>query len=155
MRVLRSGQQRELRRLLAAWWEQRLEALYRHGVPSKAALDDASKEAAIGDRRSCAGGGELFSEDGEPLCGHEARLARWRRHFASLFANESAAGLGYIARAVPARASVAELDHAPTRREYHEAVAALKSCKAAGEDGVVAELLRGGSEQFHDRLYEL
>eukprot|EP00664_Eupelagonemidae_sp_cell27_P000815 gene815-101_t len=155
MRELPSQQQRELRRLMAEWWERRLETLYARGVPSKAALEDLEKEATLGGSRACKGGGELLAKDGTPLCGHEARLARWRQHFAELFDRESAADLAYSSRAAPARDVAADIDHAPTRKEYYEAVAALKSNKAAGEDGVVAELLRAGGEQFHDHFYDL
>ncbi len=43
---------------------------------------------------------ELCARDGTILCGHEARLVRWREHFAALFAEESQGDLAYIMVAI-------------------------------------------------------
>jgi hypothetical protein len=50
---------------------------------------------------------------------------------------------------------LAQFDAAPSRSEYAAAVRRLKDGKAAGADGVVAELLKAGGDAFHDRLFEL
>ena len=154
MKKLRGEQQREIRRLIAAWWEQRIAHTFQDGIPSKRKLEQAEQEAGLAPRTR-GGAGELLDRDGKPLCGHDARLQRWREHFASLFAEESAADLGYIRRETPQRKVQAHLDAAPTRAEYRAAVQGLNLRKAAGEDGVVAELLRSGGEAFHDLFYDL
>ncbi len=155
-RRLHAEQRRELRRLVTAWWDRRLEALHSgRGMPGRAAIEAVEREAGLGAPVRGRATAELLASDGTTLCGHEARLARWREHFASLFAEESTGDLAYIAAAVPQRAVRPEFDATPTRAEYADAVRSMKKGKAAGEDGVVAELLRAGGIAFHDRFFEL
>jgi hypothetical protein len=153
LKVLRQEQQRLIRKMIAKWWDERLQEFHADGRPSTGKLECLEREAGLGAKHR--GGGELLDKEGKPLCGHEARLARWREHFASLFAEESDADLAYIRRQTPQRKTQAHLDQAPSRAEYFRAVRELKANKAPGEDGVVAELLRAGGELFHDRFFDL
>ncbi len=59
-----------------------------------------------------------------------------------MFAHESRADLSYVAAAVPQKPVLHPYDAVPTRAEYTAAVRELKSGKASGEDGVLAELLK-------------
>ncbi len=122
---------------------------------SRAVIEAVERDAGLGAPARGRAATELYASDGSILCGHEARLARWREHFAQLFAEESHGDLEYISRVVPQRRTRPEFDAVPTRAEYAEAVRSLKNGKAAGEDGVVAELLRAGGTAFHDRFYDL
>eukprot|EP00666_Eupelagonemidae_sp_cell4sb_P007430 gene7430-44_t len=154
-REMRAEQQAELRRLAAAWWDRQLEQLHGgRGLPSLRAVEQLERGAGLA-REPKRSGSELLGRDGKPLCGHDARLARWREHFASLFAEESKVDLDYIRAAVPRRETLSQFDAAPTRAEYAEAVRSLKKNKAAGADGVVAELLQAGGEAFHDLFFDL
>eukprot|EP00664_Eupelagonemidae_sp_cell27_P009420 gene9420-8678_t len=153
-RTMRADQQRELRRLVAVWWERRLGDLHRgRCVPGIRAVERLERDAGLAaDRR---GGEELLGRDGEVLRGHDARVERWRQHFGALFANESNADMSYISDAVPQRAVAQSLDAPPSAAEFSTAVTALKSGKASGADGIVAELIKAGGEAFRERLFDL
>jgi hypothetical protein len=153
-RALRAAQQCEMRRLMGEWWDRRLAELHGgRGPPGIREVERAERDAGLAQKPG--GRGQLYAKDGTLLCGHDAKVERWREHFAELFANESAADLGYIAAAVPQRATQWEHDTEPTRAEYFAAVRELKANKASGEDGIVAELLRASGEVFHDQVLEL
>ena len=136
LKEIRQEQQKDIRKLIAQWWDRRLQDFHSSGLASKQKLEGLEHEAGLG--RKPRGGGELHAKDGTPLCGHEARLARWREHFAELFATESEADLAYIRSEVRPRKPQVHLDEAPSRAEYRRAVDSLNSRKAAGEDGVVS-----------------
>ncbi len=116
MKELRRTQQRDIRGLIAQWRDKRLQEVHADGLPSKQKLERVEREAGLGAKQR--GGGELLAKGRTPLCGHDARLARWREHFAELFAEESDADLAYIRRDVPQRKTQVHLDEAPSRAEY-------------------------------------
>ncbi len=150
-----SEQRRELRRLVASWWDKRLDALHSgRGMPSKGAVEAAEREAGLS-AKAKGRVTELLARDGTPLCGHDAQLGRWREHFAGLFAEGICADLGYIADAVPRRPPLMESDAMFTRAEYAGAVQALKVGKTADEDGIVTELLRAAGDAIHDTFCDL
>ena len=94
----------------------------------------------------------ILDETGQPLQKAEEKLARWKRHFESVLnvhstvAEEALAGL---------------VDHSQmdepevTREEVEKAVGKLRNGKSAGDDRIVAELLKNGGEAMIDWLWEL
>ena len=43
----------------------------------------------------------------------------------------------------------------PTQEEVKKAISELKNGKAAGKDGIPAELLKAGSERLHDEIFRI
>ena len=90
----------------------------------------------------------IMDESGQPLQKSEEKLARWKRHFEKVLNVQS----------VVADSVVEELEDQSeaettqvTREEVEWAVRKLQNCKAAGEDDIVAELLKSGGEAMIDR----
>ena len=93
--------------------------------------------------------GTILDESGTPLQGTEEKLAHWKRHFEGVLSVQ-----GTVAE--EAMASLEDLSHvdtpAVTRKEVERAVKRLRNGKAAGEDGIVPELLKNGGTSLVDYL---
>ena len=94
----------------------------------------------------------ILDEKGQTIRNPEETLARWQRHFAEVLNVQKKA----------AEEVVSELEdhsHGETdevsREEVEKAVGKLRNGKAAGQDEVVAELLKYGGEVVIDWLTEV
>ena len=94
----------------------------------------------------------ILDEAGQPLQRNEDKLARWKRHFEQVLNVENAVAADIVAEVVD-NGSVDTPD--VTREEVAKAVRRLRNGKAAGEDRIVAELLKNGGEAVIDWLMEL
>jgi len=78
--------------------------------------------------------------------------ARWKEHF-ELLLNDPGSGERSENRIrIENDGQVVE---PPTLDEVSKAINELKNCKAAGKDGVPAELLKAGSLRLHEAIHEL
>ena len=94
----------------------------------------------------------IIDEVGQPLQSNEDKLAHWRRHFQDVLNVENA-----VAAEVMTEVEDNGDTDTPdvTRKEVLKAVMRLQNGKAAGEDRIVAELLKSGGETVIDWLTEL
>ena len=94
----------------------------------------------------------ILDEAGQPLQRKEDKLARWKRHFEQVLNVENAVTADVRAEVV----DNGNLDTPDvTREEVAKAVKRLQNGKAAGEDRIVAELLKNGGETVIEWLTEL
>ena len=81
----------------------------------------------------------ILDEAGQPLQKAEERLARWKRHFESVLNVQSTVAEDVLAGLV----NHSQVDEPEvTREEVEKAVGKLRNGKSAGDDKIVAELLR-------------
>ena len=94
----------------------------------------------------------ILDEVGQPLQRNEDKLARWRRHFQDVLNVENAVAAEVLAE-VEDNGDTDTPD--VTREEVVKAVRRLQNGKAAGDDRIVAELLKSGGETVIVWLTEL
>ena len=97
----------------------------------------------------------LRSLDGQDLLTDKASiLNRWSEHFQTLFGADRIVQDTAIHQ-IPQLPPKEELDDPPTLEETTKAIEQLKCKKAAGIDGIPAEMWKYGGEILHDKLHEL
>eukprot|EP00662_Eupelagonemidae_sp_cell21_P017359 gene17359-biopygen53959 len=152
LRQLRAAHQRETRSFVRGWWKRTIQSLSGpNGGPNISTVKKLEETIAPTGKQSART--ELFSADQKTMCRTPAaKQERWREHFAQLFATENKVDLSYVYERTPRRPLLTHLDAAPTNDEVARSIRALKRKRAAGADGIVAELLQAGGPRLHDRL---
>lgn len=128
----------------------------------RAALINIASEAELAARRGdsgtiykcvrCLCGGKQVAvhgvkdTDGRVLTGEEDLLRRWRQHFAGEMTEETAGSSD------PHHTAEEDV-HPPSIHEIFEAITHLKNGKAAGDDGVPAEIFQVDPAWFAEYLY--
>ena len=95
----------------------------------------------------------IRDKDGTVLKEEEKQLNRWKTYFEELFNVESKVEERDDEKALDREDE--KQDEIPTRKEVEEAVESLKSFKAAGPDGIVAELLKAGGEPVVEWVHRI
>jgi len=96
--------------------------------------------------------GRLRSLDGQRLLTDKVSiLNRWSEHFQNLFSATRTVQDTAILR-IPQQPEKAELDELPNLEEISNAIKQLKSGKAAGGDGIPAEIWKHGGQTLHSKL---
>ena len=94
----------------------------------------------------------ILDEAGRPLQKIEDKLARWRRDFEEVLNVDNAVGEDVLAKVMDnTGADTLEV----TREELERAVVKHRNGKAAGNDNIVAELLKSRGEAIVDWVIEL
>ena len=94
----------------------------------------------------------ILDENGHPLHKSEERLARWRQHFEKVFNVQGTVEENVIGSLEqPSDKEVPEI----TREEVEQAMKRQKNGRAAGEDEIVAELLKNGGDTMIDWVLEI
>jgi hypothetical protein len=89
----------------------------------------------------------ILDENGHPLHKSKERLARWRQHFEKVLNVQGTVEENVIGSLEqPSDKEVPEI----TREEVEQAMKRLKNGRAAGEDEIVAELLKNGGDAMID-----
>jgi len=97
----------------------------------------------------------LRSADGHTLFTDKASIMnRWSEHFQSLFSASRTVHESAILR-IPQVPTKPELDLPPTLEETIKAIEKLKNGKAAGGDGIPAEIWKKGGETLQKNLHKL
>ena len=90
--------------------------------------------------------------NGDPPENEEQLLEEWKNYFSSLLNNYS--GFTPSELPLPASNDLPICTDPPTREETAEAIAAMKTNKAAGLDcAITAEALQGGGDQMIDTIH--
>ena len=93
----------------------------------------------------------ILDEAGQPLQRNEDKLVCWRRHFEEVLNVDNAVGEDVLAKMDNTDAETLEV----AREEVERAMIKLRNGKAAGNDNIVAELLKSGREAIVDWVTEL
>ena len=95
---------------------------------------------------------KLKLRNGDPPENEEHLLEEWKNYFSSLLKNDS--GFTPSELPLPASNDLPICTDPPTREETAEAIAAMKTNKAAGLDcAITAEALQGGGDQMIDTIH--
>ena len=94
----------------------------------------------------------IMDEAGEPVQQAEEKMSRWRRHFQEVLNVGSAVSEEVVA-------DLEDNSHLETpevnREEVERAVKKLQNKRAAGDDRILAELVKNGGEAMIDWMMEL
>lgn len=97
----------------------------------------------------------IRSADGSKLITDKKEiLDRWAEHYQHLL-NRSNPSDPTVFENLPEFPTIPELDNMPTRQEVHMAIISLKNNKAAGPDGIPAEILKHGGNAILDSLHDI
>ncbi|XP_076035331.1 uncharacterized protein LOC143021614 [Oratosquilla oratoria] len=81
-------------------------------------------------------------------------LDRWVEHYKELLNRSNPTDPTFL-EDLPNLSTLRELDDVPTRHEVHLAISSLKSNKAAGPDGIPAEILKYGGNTIKNCLHNI
>lgn len=97
----------------------------------------------------------LKSEDGTTVLKTNKEVnARWREHFEGLFNQETTYNANVI-NLITQQPIKQSLCDTPTLDEVKKAILRMKSNKAAGPDGIPAEIYKYGGEKLQEQLHQL
>ena len=94
----------------------------------------------------------ILDERGQPLENSKEKLEQWKQHFEKVLNVQNEVEANVLEDLEDH--SVADTSQL-TREEVEQAVKKLQNGKAAGEDGIVAEMLKKGGEVMIDWLLEI
>jgi len=95
------------------------------------------------------------SADGSKLITDKKEiLDRWAEHYQHLL-NRGNPSDPTVFENLPEFPTIPELDNMPTHQEVHMAIISLKNNKAAGPDGIPAEILKHGGNAILDSLHDI
>lgn len=80
-------------------------------------------------------------------------MERWVEHYSDLYSHERNADLELLEQALPQLPEMSELDIPPTEEELSEAIDALSSGKAPGNDNIPAEVLKANKSSLLPYLH--
>ena len=150
--IARSEIQKRVRKLKNDWWIKKSEEL------QTLAVSHCSKEFFAATRKSygpSSGGARPISgKDGTVYKEREKILRRWGEHFSELLNQESIVN-DNITNTLPQARIRYDLADPPTMTELHKAISMTKSGKAAGPDGIPAEVFKAGGVTLTKTLLEL
>nr|XP_043069590.1 uncharacterized protein LOC122322183 [Drosophila bipectinata] len=91
--------------------------------------------------------------EGRLLTGDEAQLQRWRQHFMEISCTEQPSSTQDNFRSIVPSHNLRVSPTAPSIREIKDAIRKLKRNKAAGDDGIPAELLQINTQLMAETLH--
>ena len=143
--------QSELRSMENKWWDDlasQIEAASERN-DSKTLYNLLNK--AYGPQKS--GVTPLRSKDGKSLLSETTEISnRWREHFSDLL-NQPSSVDNEVVDSIEQRPTIEQLALPPTREEVSLAIKKLNLGKAAGSDGLFAEIFMHGGEHLKDLLH--
>ena len=150
---IRSQAQRQLRILEDTWWQQLSVEIQGYADKNNIQQFYESTKRIYGPRKRSVV--PVRSSDGNTLIrDRQGILARWAEHF-SVLLNAKNPTDHSVLDDLPTIPSCTDLDTPPTLEEVVSALKGMKPRKAAGPDGVPAELLTHGGTALHTFLHEI
>ncbi|KAI8496709.1 hypothetical protein Bbelb_253640 [Branchiostoma belcheri] len=152
LRHARSEAQREARRCANQYWTELCTSIQTASDVGDAGTMYSLMKVALGPRVSKTA--PLKTKEGEAITDKTKQLDRWVEHYSELYSKEIAEK-PRLEEVLPVYPELAELDAMPEESELLEALSALPSGKAPGQDGIPAEVLKENREVILPYLYEL
>ncbi|KAI8514516.1 hypothetical protein Bbelb_071070 [Branchiostoma belcheri] len=152
LRHARSEAQREARRCANQYWTELCTSIQTASDVGDAGTMYSLMKVALGPRVSKTA--PLKTKEGEAITDKTKQLDRWVEHYSELYSKEIAEK-PRLEKVLPVYPELAELDAMPEESELLEALSALPSGKAPGQDGIPAEVLKENREVILPYLYEL
>ena len=152
LRHTRSEAQRESRKCANRYWTDLCSSIQSASDRGDSGTMHSLMKVALGPRVSKTA--PLKSKEGEVITDRSKQLERWVEHYSELYSNEIPEKPG-LDEALPDFPELTELDGMPEESELLEALSALPSGKAPGQDGIPAEVLKENKEVVLPHLYDL
>jgi len=149
---LRSKAQRELRHMENSWWTQKAAEIQMLADTNDTQRFYEALKTIFGPTQHAVH--PVKSKDGSKVIkDHEGILSRWAEHLRELLncVNPTDPTLLDL---IPQLPVIPQLDDPPALHEIAAAVKALKNNKAAGPDGIPAEVFKFGGHQLTRRLHQ-
>ena len=151
--AMRSTGQLELRAMENTWWTKLANEMQGHMDSGDLHNFHSALKAAYGP--TCSKISPIRSADGNTLLTDLSKiLDRWAEHFQQLLNQANPTDPTFL-DSIPQLTIVEELDQVPTYLEVEKAIWSLKNHKAAGPDGIPAELLKYGGDNTIRYLHKL
>ena len=145
--------QRRIRALKNEWWVKKAEEMQAFADTNNSRAFFLATKEIYGP--SSMGMNPLMSKDGSTLLkDSDSVTSRWKEHFSDLLnlpSNVSESTTDQI----PQRAIREELAAPPKLEEVEEAIKKMKNNKAAGPDGIPAEIFKAGGPKLTDQVHQL
>ena len=145
--------QRLMRELKNNWWTEKSLKLQRLADSGDTRGFFTATKAVYGP--SHRGLNPLRSKDGQTLLkDNDSINARWKEHFQELL-NRNSSAEPDIADHIPQSPIKEDMGEPPTLTEVHNAIRNLRNNKAAGPDGIPAEILKEGGPKLWHHIHNL
>ena len=152
LKEIKGTLQRELRKMKNIWWDQKAANIQQLADQGDTRAYYAALKEVYGPTRGTvepvksSDGNQVFSDK-------ENILMRWKEHYQQLLNRQGNVAEDALTN-IEQMPIMSELDEPPTRQEMTVAINRLGKRKAAGSDGIAAEVLKHGGKQLNDRLFD-
>ncbi|XP_076041829.1 uncharacterized protein LOC143025712 [Oratosquilla oratoria] len=141
------------RNLKNQWWRDKAKEIQQLADANDSRGFFSATKAIFGP--STSGQAPLRSKDGSTILKSNAEInARWKEHFEDLL-NQDTTFDSDVLNSVPKQPIQDSLSNLSTLAEVKEAIKTLKNNKAAGLDGIPAEIYKIGGNLLHYQLHQL
>ncbi|XP_048577995.1 craniofacial development protein 2-like [Nematostella vectensis] len=149
--------QQEIRTMRDQWWEKKAEEIQGFADSNNSKHFFSSFKTVYGPSKS--GSAPLLSADGATLIKDKTAInMRWREHFSQLLNRPSSVDQSALDQ-IPQQLLIEELSDPPSMEELTKAIKQMSSGKAAGKDGIPAEVYKALSDEalhtFHSVLISI
>ena len=149
---LRSRVQRELRQMENNWWIEKARQMQHLADTNETQKFYDAVKTAFGPTHHPVN--PIKAKDGTTLIkDHPGILKRWSEHLSELLNHINPTDRTIIDQ-LPQLPDIPDLNHTPSLHEVSHAVKGLKNNKAAGPDGIPAEIYKHGGQYMLHRLHQ-
>lgn len=152
-RTLKSQVQRETRVLKNAWWVKKAKEIQHLADTNNTRAFFSATKAIYGPRTH--GSVPIRSKDGTRILKNNDEIShRWREHYEDLL-NRNPTTDDSVLNCIPQQPTEISLNAPPSREEIRGAIKAMKNNKAAGSDGIPAEIYKEGGPMIQYQIHQL
>ena len=152
-KAVKSQLQKKLRQMKNDWWTKKAAEIQSLADSNNSKAFFASLKEVYGPQGACLD--PVKNADGSVLHTEKNKiLERWREHFNVLLNPETNVEVD-VANNIPQLAVRYQMDEPPAAEELENAIKSTKSGKAAGPDGIPAEVWKYGGSELRRKLLQL
>ncbi len=145
--------QKTTRDLKNKWWKEKAQEIQQLADKKDTRGFFSATNAIYGP--STHGQAPLKNKDGSTILTSNADIqTRWKEHFDDLL-NQNATFDRNAINCIPRKPTDNSLSRTPTMEELEEAISTMKNNKAAGPDGIPAEIFKYGGQMLHEQIHQL